>query len=182
MLLTFLEHLQFFEIIKHEKNKDIDILFYGSLFPRRLKILNELAEKAAGYGIALTVDAEEVDRLEISLKIIEAILETPALKDWDGFGLAVQAYQKRCLPLIKQLANMAQQQERKIRVRLVKGAYWDTEIKRAQVMGLGDYPLFTRKASTDSTFAPIFSSPLRCWSMGLAPMAQPPGRLTRAEP
>lgn len=120
--------------------------------PELSKKLNNLCEKAAGYGIALTVDAEEVDRLEISLQIIQSVLENKKLKGWDGFGLAVQAYQKRCLPLIKHLAQMAKTHERKIRIRLVKGAYWDTEIKRAQVMGLSDYPLFTRKATTDVSY------------------------------
>ena len=114
--------------------------------------LNALAEKAASYNIALTVDAEEVDRLEISLDIIKSVFENPALEGWDGYGMAIQSYQKRCMPLIKYLADSARAAGRKMRVRLVKGAYWDTEIKRAQVMGLHDYPLFTRKASTDVSY------------------------------
>lgn len=112
-----------------------------------------LAQLAARKNIALTVDAEEVDRLEISLDIIEAVYKDESLGDWQGFGMAVQAYQKRCYALIEKLADMAHQTERRrLCVRLVKGAYWDTEIKRAQIMGLSDYPVYTRKVNTDLSY------------------------------
>ncbi|MCB9990365.1 MAG: bifunctional proline dehydrogenase/L-glutamate gamma-semialdehyde dehydrogenase PutA [Rhodospirillales bacterium] len=108
-----------------------------------------LAQLAAQKNIYLTVDAEEVDRLELSLEIIGAVMADESLADWDGFGLAVQAYQKRAPHVIEKLAAMAEKSGRKLQVRLVKGAYWDTEIKRAQVQGLPDYPVYTRKANTD---------------------------------
>lgn len=111
-----------------------------------------LAEQARSYDMTLSVDAEEVDRLEISLDIIEKVLERGDFKDWNGFGIVIQAYQKRCYILIDRIAEMARHYKQKLRVRLVKGAYWDTEIKRAQVMGLADYPVFTRKANTDVSY------------------------------
>jgi RHH-type proline utilization regulon transcriptional repressor/proline dehydrogenase/delta 1-pyrroline-5-carboxylate dehydrogenase len=114
--------------------------------------LLELSELAAGKGVALTIDAEEVDRLEMSLRIIENIASDKKLKDWDGLGLAVQAYQKRALPLIDYLGDMAAERGQRLQVRLVKGAYWDTEIKRAQILGLNDYPVFTRKSNTDLSY------------------------------
>ena len=100
----------------------------------------------------MTVDAEEVDRLEISLKIIDAVAQEKALGRWEGFGLAVQAYQKRCPLLIDSVIDIAERASRRLQVRLVKGAYWDTEVKRAQVMGLPDYPVFTRKVNTDLSY------------------------------
>lgn len=114
--------------------------------------LSALAVQAANSNIPLTVDAEEADRLELSLQIFENVLTDAKLAGWDGFGLAIQAYQKRCLPLILRLEEMARAAKRRIQVRLVKGAYWDTEIKRAQVQGLSDYPVFTRKANTDLSY------------------------------
>ena len=114
--------------------------------------LMDLARVAAAKDVALTVDAEEVERLEISLDIIGAVAADPSLKHWDGLGLAVQAYSKRTYPLIDRLAAMARAEKRRLSVRLVKGAYWDTEIKRAQVMGLRDYPVFTRKCNTDLSY------------------------------
>jgi RHH-type proline utilization regulon transcriptional repressor/proline dehydrogenase/delta 1-pyrroline-5-carboxylate dehydrogenase len=114
--------------------------------------LGELARLAAQHDITLTVDAEEVDRLESSLKIIRNVASDPALKNWEGFGVAIQAYSKRSLDLVDVLAEIARDSGRRLQVRLVKGAYWDAEIKRAQVMGLPDYPLFTRKANTDLSF------------------------------
>jgi RHH-type proline utilization regulon transcriptional repressor/proline dehydrogenase/delta 1-pyrroline-5-carboxylate dehydrogenase len=111
-----------------------------------------LAQLAKDNQLDLTVDAEEVDRLDISLDIIEAVAMHPSLAGWDGFGLAVQAYQKRAPKLIEALAAIAENSARKIQVRLVKGAYWDTEIKRAQIEGLMDYPVYTRKANTDVCF------------------------------
>jgi RHH-type proline utilization regulon transcriptional repressor/proline dehydrogenase/delta 1-pyrroline-5-carboxylate dehydrogenase len=114
--------------------------------------LLELAQLAAENKIALTVDAEEVDRLEMSLDIIEAVYTDASLGDWKGFGMAVQAYQKRCYALINRLVDMAYKHQRRFSIRLVKGAYWDTEIKRAQLMGLSDYPVYTRKVNTDLSF------------------------------
>src|SRR5690606_33055863 len=101
------------------------------------------------HDLNLTVDAEEADRLELSLEVIAACLRDRSLAGWDGFGLAVQAYQKRAGAVIDWLAELAAALDRRLMVRLVKGAYWDTEIKRAQERGLADYPVFTRKAMTD---------------------------------
>ncbi len=114
--------------------------------------LIELARLAKRAGIGMTVDAEEAERLELSLDLIDAAMTDASLKDWEGFGLAVQGYQKRCLPLIDWLAERARAAKRRLMVRLVKGAYWDSEIKRAQERGLGGYPVFTRKASTDVSY------------------------------
>jgi RHH-type transcriptional regulator, proline utilization regulon repressor / proline dehydrogenase / delta 1-pyrroline-5-carboxylate dehydrogenase len=109
----------------------------------------ELAHKARDCGLDLTVDAEEADRLEITLDVIAAVLAETSLRGWDGFGLAVQAYQKRAPAVIEWLDETASRLRCRLTVRLVKGAYWDTEIKRAQERGLADYPVFTRKAMTD---------------------------------
>jgi RHH-type transcriptional regulator, proline utilization regulon repressor / proline dehydrogenase / delta 1-pyrroline-5-carboxylate dehydrogenase len=111
--------------------------------------LVELARLAKGHDLQFTVDAEEADRLELSLDVIAAALGDRALDDWDGFGLAVQAYQKRAPAVIAWVEEVAAAKNRKLTVRLVKGAYWDSEIKRAQERGLADYPVFTRKAMTD---------------------------------
>jgi RHH-type proline utilization regulon transcriptional repressor/proline dehydrogenase/delta 1-pyrroline-5-carboxylate dehydrogenase len=117
----------------------------AELKPRLL----ELARTAKARELQFTVDAEEADRLELSLDVIDAVLGDPSLRGWDGFGLAVQAYQKRALPLIAWIEDAAAALGSRLTVRLVKGAYWDTEIKRAQERGLADYPVFTRKAMTD---------------------------------
>jgi RHH-type proline utilization regulon transcriptional repressor/proline dehydrogenase/delta 1-pyrroline-5-carboxylate dehydrogenase len=108
-----------------------------------------LARLAKAHGLQLTVDAEEADRLELSLDVMAAALRDRALDGWDGFGLAVQSYQKRALAVIDWIDDAAAALNRKLTVRLVKGAYWDTEIKRAQERSLADYPVFTRKAMTD---------------------------------
>ncbi|MDQ7761586.1 bifunctional proline dehydrogenase/L-glutamate gamma-semialdehyde dehydrogenase PutA [Xanthomonas sontii] len=112
----------------------------------------ELAQLAKSYGIGYTVDAEEADRLELSLDIIEATFSDPSLDGWEGYGLAVQAYQKRTPYTIDFLADLARRVGRRIPVRLVKGAYWDAEIKRAQVEGHPGYPVFTRKQNTDVSY------------------------------
>ncbi|MCG7393668.1 bifunctional proline dehydrogenase/L-glutamate gamma-semialdehyde dehydrogenase PutA [Microvirga sp. ACRRW] len=109
----------------------------------------ELARKAKSYDLNFTIDAEEADRLELSLEVIEAVIADPSLADWKGFGLAIQSYQKRAGSVIDAIAAMAEKYDRQMMVRLVKGAYWDTEVKRAQERGLDDYPVFTRKAMTD---------------------------------
>jgi RHH-type transcriptional regulator, proline utilization regulon repressor / proline dehydrogenase / delta 1-pyrroline-5-carboxylate dehydrogenase len=111
--------------------------------------LTELALLARDRDLQFTVDAEEADRLELSLEIVAAVLDDASLAGWDGFGLAVQAYQKRALDVIGWVEDVAAASRRRLTVRLVKGAYWDTEIKRAQERGLADHPVFTRKAMTD---------------------------------
>jgi len=111
-----------------------------------------LAQQAKGYDLNFTVDAEEADRLELSLDVIDAAIAAPSLKGWDGFGLAIQAYQKRCMAVIDHAEALARRHDRQLMVRLVKGAYWDTEIKRAQERGLDGYPVFARKAMTDLNY------------------------------
>jgi RHH-type proline utilization regulon transcriptional repressor/proline dehydrogenase/delta 1-pyrroline-5-carboxylate dehydrogenase len=115
------------------------------LVPRAI----ELARKARDHDLNFTIDAEEADRLELSLDVIAATLADPSLRGWEGFGLAVQAYQKRAPAVIDWLDDIARALGRRLMVRLVKGAYWDTEVKRAEERGLTDYPVFTRKAMTD---------------------------------
>ena len=115
------------------------------LIPRAV----ELARLAASEGLALTVDAEEADRLEISLAVIEALARDGQTSGWPGLGLAVQAYGRRAPVVIDWAAQLARDSGRCMSVRLVKGAYWDSEIKRAQERGLGEFPVYTRKVSTD---------------------------------
>ncbi len=117
-----------------------------------LKVTRQLAIVAAKANMGFNIDAEEADRLDLSLDVIEAVLDTPELAGWNGFGVVVQAYGKRVLPLIDWLEETAARLDRRIMVRLGKGAYWDAEIKRAQVMGLPGYPVFTRKAATDVSY------------------------------
>ena len=112
----------------------------------------ELAQLAKSYGIGFTIDAEEADRLELSLDLIEATFSDPSLDGWEGYGLAVQAYQKRTPYVIDFLADLALRVGRRMPVRLVKGAYWDAEIKRAQIDGHPGYPVFTRKPNTDVSY------------------------------
>ena len=111
-----------------------------------------LARAAKDARIGFNIDAEEADRLDLSLDVIQAVLADPSLAGWDGFGIVVQAFGRRAMPTLDYLHDMAQSLNRRIMVRLVKGAYWDTEIKRAQVMGLSDYPVFTRKSHTDVSY------------------------------
>jgi len=126
---------------------------------KRERVLNELmpaladlARRARNANIGFTIDSEEADRLELMLDIFETLATGEGLKGWDGLGLAVQAYQKRAVPQILWLIDLARREGRRIPVRLVKGAYWDSEIKRAQEAGLVDYPVFTRKAATDTSY------------------------------
>ena len=114
--------------------------------------LHSLVKLARESGIGLTVDAEEAERLELSLLLIESVLASDLLDGYAGFGLAVQAYQRRAYNALEWLAARSRQLKRKITVRLVKGAYWDSEIKRAQERGLVSYPVFTRKPSTDASY------------------------------
>ena len=111
-----------------------------------------LAMLACSANMGFNIDAEEADRLDLSLDVIEAVLSDPTLAAWDGFGVVVQAYGKRAPWVIEWLYELAVRLDRRIMVRLVKGAYWDAEIKRAQVEGLEGFPVFTRKASTDVSF------------------------------
>ena len=117
-------------------------------------VMRELALKAAKADVHLTIDAEEADRLELQLDVFEALLADDTLfaNGWGGFGIAIQAYQKRAAPLCDWVAETARANGRKLMVRLVKGAYWDTEVKAAQVAGLPDYPVFTRKVATDVSY------------------------------
>jgi RHH-type transcriptional regulator, proline utilization regulon repressor / proline dehydrogenase / delta 1-pyrroline-5-carboxylate dehydrogenase len=112
----------------------------------------DLARLAKQHDLQFTIDAEEADRLEISLVVIGQALADPSLGDWAGFGLAVQAYQKRAGAVVDHVAALARRHRRRLTLRLVKGAYWDAEIKRAQERGLVDYPVFTRKAMTDLNY------------------------------
>ena len=118
------------------------------LLPR----LQALARLAAGHDIGFNIDAEEADRLDLSLELIEAVANDPALGDWRGFGIVVQAYQKRAPFVIDWLEDLARRSGRRLMIRLVKGAYWDSEIKRAQELALDGYPVFTRKPSTDVSY------------------------------
>ncbi|MCG6118129.1 MAG: bifunctional proline dehydrogenase/L-glutamate gamma-semialdehyde dehydrogenase PutA [Aquimonas sp.] len=120
----------------------------AELAPRVL----ELAKLARAQGIGFTIDAEETDRLELSLDLILQVFADPALEGWQGYGLAVQAYQKRAPQVIDLVADAARRAGRRIPMRLVKGAYWDAEVKRAQVEGQAGYPVFTRKANTDLSY------------------------------
>lgn len=121
---------------------------WEELYPRILR----LALIAAKYDINYTIDAEEADRLALSLKLLERLAREPELGDWKGLGLAVQAYQKRTAETVQKLAQLARSSGRRLMVRLVKGAYWDTEIKLAQVNGRTDYPVFTTKPATDLNY------------------------------
>lgn len=118
------------------------------LIPRLLLLVQE----ARHYQIGVTIDAEESDRLDLSLDIFERIFTDPSMEGWEGLGLAVQAYQKRAFAVLDWIIALAKNHRRRIMVRLVKGAYWDTEIKQTQVLGLADYPVFTRKYSTDVSY------------------------------
>ncbi|MGH8399620.1 MAG: proline dehydrogenase family protein, partial [Gammaproteobacteria bacterium] len=130
-----------YELAQHQRVID-------ELVPKLL----QLAERAKRYGMGLTVDAEEAERLDLSLDVIEAVYRAPSLQGWEGFGLAVQAYQKRAIKVIDWLIELAKHGKRRIPVRLVKGADWDSEIKRGQERGLDGYPVFTRKPSTDVSY------------------------------
>lgn len=136
----------------------------SALHPRyetlnKQRVMDELVPRATSLailaksaGIGLNVDAEEAGRLDLSLDVIEAILSNPDLKGWDGFGVVVQAYNRRAPYVLKWIYDLAQRLDRKVMVRLVKGAYWDTEIKHAQVEGFDEFPVFTQKAATDVSY------------------------------
>lgn len=130
-----------YEFVQHER-------VMRELVPR----MAALSEQARAANIGLNIDAEEMDRLDISLDVIEAVLRSSTLAGWDGFGVVVQAYSKQAICVLDWLYQLASDLDRKITVRLVKGAYWDTEIKNAQVQGLERYPLFTQKPTTDVSY------------------------------
>ena len=112
----------------------------------------ELAELAKSHDIGFNIDAEEADRLELSLDILETLAHAPTLAGWNGLGFVIQAYQKRCPMVIDWIVDLARASQRRLMVRLVKGAYWDAEIKRAQEAGLTDFPVYTRKVHTDLAY------------------------------
>ncbi|MBA3536171.1 MAG: bifunctional proline dehydrogenase/L-glutamate gamma-semialdehyde dehydrogenase PutA [Tatlockia sp.] len=136
----------------------------SALHPRyqesqRTRVLEELppkllalAQLAKQFDIALTIDAEESERLDLSLDVIEIVFNDDSLHNWHGFGMAVQSYQKRAFNLLDWIATLARSKKRRIMVRLIKGAYWDSEIKKSQMQGLSEYPVFTRKVFTDVSF------------------------------
>ena len=128
-------------------------------FAQRERVFDELVPRARSLAIlaksanmGFNIDAEEADRLDLSLDVIEAVLADRALAGWDGFGVVVQAYGQRAAFVLDWLYDLAERLDRRIMVRLVKGAYWDTEIKRAQVLGLSGYPVFTKKTNTDVSY------------------------------
>ncbi len=130
-----------FEVAKAQRLMD-------ELVPR----VQALARNAAAVDIGMTMDMEEADRLDISLDVLDAVSGDDDLAGWDGLGIVVQSYQKRAPSMIDWLADMADRHDRRLMVRLVKGAYWDAEIKRSQELGLDGYPVFTRKVSTDVSY------------------------------
>ncbi|WP_435259542.1 bifunctional proline dehydrogenase/L-glutamate gamma-semialdehyde dehydrogenase PutA [Thioclava sp. FR2] len=126
---------------------------------KRARVMEELVPRvralaglARAAGLGFNIDAEEADRLALSLEVIEEVLKDPALKGWDGFGVVVQAYGRRAGAVIDWLYDLSVRLNRRIMIRLVKGAYWDAEVKRAQVMGLTSFPVFTRKEATDVSY------------------------------
>jgi RHH-type proline utilization regulon transcriptional repressor/proline dehydrogenase/delta 1-pyrroline-5-carboxylate dehydrogenase len=128
------------------------LLQHERVMRRLVPLVKALVRRAAGLGMQLTIDAEEADRLDLSLDVIEALARDPATTEWPGLGLAVQAYGKRALDVIDWVAAIARTHGRRMTVRLVKGAYWDSEIKRAQERGLDGYPVYTRKVTTDVSY------------------------------
>lgn len=121
---------------------------HDELYPKIL----QLANLAKQYNIGLNIDAEEADRLELSLELLERLCFEPSLAHWKGIGFVIQAYQKRCFYVVDYIIDLAKRSEKRLMIRLVKGAYWDSEIKKAQVDGMSDYPVFTRKVHTDLSY------------------------------
>jgi len=131
---------------RYEEKQEARVM--AELLPR----VADLAVEAKALNVGLTIDAEEVNRLDLSLELFGRLAQDERLKGWNGLGLAVQAYSKRAKPVLEWLAKLAEETGRVIPVRLVKGAYWDTEVKRTQEQGFEAYPLFTRKVSTDVSY------------------------------
>lgn len=121
---------------------------HEELYPKVL----QLAELAKRYNIGLNIDAEESERLEISLELLERLCFEPGLADWKGIGFVIQAYQKRCFYVVDYVVDLAKRSQKRLMIRLVKGAYWDSEIKKAQIEGMTDYPVFTHKVHTDLSY------------------------------
>ncbi|KTC97997.1 bifunctional proline dehydrogenase/L-glutamate gamma-semialdehyde dehydrogenase PutA [Legionella erythra] len=167
----FLAYKEAIETIGRHADKDMTIyqrpgisIKLSALHPRynesqRERVMNELppkllalAQAAKSYDIAMTIDAEESERLDLSLDVIEQVFCDDSLHGWHGFGMAVQSYQKRAFYLLDWVAELARRKQRRMMVRLIKGAYWDSEIKKTQMQGLSGYPVFTRKVFTDVSF------------------------------
>lgn len=129
-----------------------EVAHYESALSVLSERLLKLCQKAKDYDIALTVDAEEADRLDLSLDIMAKVLRDSTIAGWQGFGLALQSYQKRAFYVLDWVQQIAKETNHRVMVRLIKGAYWDTEIKRAQMDGLKAYPVFTDKSFTDVSF------------------------------
>ncbi len=125
---------------------------FGRVMDELYPLVLRLTMLAKQYDIGLNIDAEETDRLELSLDLLERLCHEPTLAGWNGIGFVIQAYQKRCPFVIDYVVDLARRTQRRLMVRLVKGAYWDSEIKRAQVDGLTDYPVYTRKVHTDISY------------------------------
>lgn len=125
---------------------------FGRVIDELYPLVLRLTALAKQYDIGLNIDAEETDRLELSLDLLERLCHEPTLAGWNGIGFVIQAYQKRCPFVIDYVVDLARRTQRRLMVRLVKGAYWDSEIKRAQVDGLEDYPVYTRKVHTDISY------------------------------
>lgn len=167
----FVAYQDAIDAIGNDANRDADLrtkpgisIKLSALHPRyeealRHRVLAELgpkllklAQRAKDYNIGLTIDAEESERLDLSLDLIELVFNDSRLDGWDGFGLALQSYQKRAFVVLDWIAALARSKKRRMMVRLIKGAYWDSEIKKAQVRGMTEYPVFTRKVFTDVSF------------------------------
>ncbi len=125
---------------------------YDRVMAELLPRLTRLVVLARHYDVGINIDAEESDRLELSLDLLESLCFNPALAGWNGIGFVVQAYQKRCPFVIDHLIDLARRSDHRLMIRLVKGAYWDSEIKRAQMDGLDGYPVYTRKVHTDVSY------------------------------
>ena len=138
----------------------------NELYPR----LRKLALLSIQQGIGFNIDAEEADRLEPSLDLFEALANDSALGRWQGLGFVVQAYQKRAPFVIDYLIDLAERTKRRLMIRLVKGAYWDSEIKRAQVDGLSGYPVYTHKSYTDVCYLACAKRLLARRDVGFSPV------------
>lgn len=125
---------------------------YDRVMEELYPVLKSLTLLARQYDIGINIDAEESERLELSLDLLEKLCAEPALDGWNGIGFVIQAYQKRCPQVIDYLIDLAERSQRRLMIRLVKGAYWDSEIKRAQTEGMTDYPVYTRKIYTDIAY------------------------------
>ncbi len=160
---SYWQAIEYIASRKNNKNNCISVKL-SALYPRyeflkykrcvpaiRTKLM-ELCKLAASFDISLTIDAEESERLDLSIDILAKISSDSALAGWNGLGIAVQSYQKRAYSLLDTLIDMAESHNRKLQIRLVKGAYWDSEIKKSQIHAHPDYPVFTKKYHTDLSY------------------------------